>query len=57
MRYQRRACAGSRPSGLGHPRRTTHTAESYRVKYVKPGPNASTNRLLRLVRMERREAR
>jgi hypothetical protein len=56
MRHQRNAHRGSRPEGLGHPKATTHTAESYRAKYVRPGPNASLNRLLRWVRMAWREA-
>jgi hypothetical protein len=54
MRWQRRKHRRSRPAGLGPPERTArHTAVSYRTKYVKPGPNASLSRLMRLVRMER----
>ena len=56
MRWQRNAHKGSRPEGLGHPNPTRHTAESYRTRYVRPGPNANPNRLLRAIRMERREA-
>lgn len=47
MRYQRRAHRGSRPEGLGHPKPTLYTAESYRAKYVRPGPSASLYRLMR----------
>lgn len=57
MRYQRNDWRGSRPDGLGHPRATEHTAESYRAKFVRPGPNASINRLFRYTRMLQREAR
>jgi hypothetical protein len=56
MRFQRNAHKGSRPEGLGHPNPTRQTAESYRARYVRPGPNASLNRLLRSIRMARREA-
>ena len=57
MRWQRREHKGSRPDGLTPPGQTQHTAESYRAKYVRPGPNASMNRLFRWLRMERREAK
>jgi hypothetical protein len=56
MRYQRTTRKGSRPEGLEHPRATKHTAESYRARYVEPGPNASFARLRRLRRMQRHEA-
>lgn len=55
MRLQRHAHSGSRPKRLGHPRPTTHTAESYRAKYLRSMPNASLNRLFRLARLERKE--
>lgn len=57
MRWQRRALGSrpSRPEGLGHPRASTHTAASYRAKYLRPGPNASLSRLMRLARLERKE--
>jgi hypothetical protein len=55
MRFQRRAHRGSRPEGLGHPKPTLYTAESYRARFVRPGPNASLNRLMRWVRMRRQE--
>lgn len=57
MRFQRNAHRGSRPEGLGHPKATKHTAESYRVRYVRPGPTANFNRFLRWARMERNELR
>lgn len=57
MRWQKNAHRRSRPEGLGHPNATRHTAESYRARYVRPGPNANLNRLLRALRMERREGR
>lgn len=56
MRYQRHAKTGSRPEGLGNPRPTQHTAESYRAKYVRPSQSASVSRLFRLARMVRRES-
>jgi hypothetical protein len=54
MRHQRNAAKHrpSRPEGLGHPKPTLHTAETYRAK-------CKTQRLtflFRLKRMERREA-
>lgn len=58
MRWQRKSLGErpSRPEGLGHPRASTHTAASYRAKYLRPGPNASLSRLMRLARLEKREA-
>ena len=61
MRYQRNTHRGSRCKDavtgeiLIHPRPTQHTAESYRTRYVSPGPVANSNRLRRLRRMEKRE--
>lgn len=55
VRHQRNAYRGSRPSGLGHPRATTHTAASYDAKYRRE--NQNLNRLFRLVRLRRKEAR
>jgi hypothetical protein len=61
MRWQRNMHRGSRPKyitgePLEPPRATRHTAESYRARYVRPGPNDSMNRLLRYARMARRES-
>lgn len=55
MRYQRNAHRGSRYAGFGHPRATTHTAESYQAKYK--GQRQGTNYLFRIARLRRREAR
>lgn len=52
MRYRRNEHRGSRPEGLGHPRATRHTAESYRQRCR----SVRLGYLWRLRRMERREA-
>jgi hypothetical protein len=52
MRYQKTALRGSRPEGLGHPRPTLHTLESYTAR-VKGGGRSTLWRLARILRQSK----